>query len=39
MTHQSVWGAIDAPFELMTAGKGKFDPKNILNPDRFVYVS
>ncbi|MDA1053282.1 MAG: FAD-binding oxidoreductase [Planctomycetota bacterium] len=39
MTHQSVWGAIDAPFELMTAVKGKFDPKNILNPDRFVYVS
>ncbi|MCA9143672.1 MAG: FAD-binding oxidoreductase [Planctomycetaceae bacterium] len=39
MTHQSVWGAIDAPFELMTAVKREFDPKNILNPDRFVYVS
>lgn len=39
MTHQSVWGAIDAPFELMTAVKHAFDPKNILNPDRFVYVS
>ncbi len=39
MTHQSVWGAIDAPFDLMTAVKREFDPKNILNPDRFVYVS
>ena len=39
MTHQSVWGAIDAPLELMTAVKREFDPKNILNPDRFVYVS
>lgn len=39
MTHQSVWGAIDAPFELMTAVKREFDPKNILNPDRFVYLS
>jgi len=39
MTRQSVWGAIDAPFELMTAVKREFDPKNILNPDRFVYVS
>ncbi len=39
MTHQSVWGAVDAPFELMTAVKREFDPKNILNPDRFVYVS
>jgi glycolate oxidase FAD binding subunit len=39
MTHQSVWGAVDAPFELMTAVKREFDPKNILNPGRFVYVS
>ena len=39
MTHQSVWGATDAPFELMTSVKREFDPKNILNPDRFVYVS
>jgi FAD/FMN-containing dehydrogenase len=39
MTHQSVWGAVDAPFGLMTAVKREFDPKNILNPDRFVYLS
>ncbi|MBI2480011.1 MAG: FAD-binding oxidoreductase, partial [Planctomycetia bacterium] len=39
MTHQSVWGSVDAPFELMTAVKREFDPKNILNPDRFVYLS
>ena len=39
MTHQSVWGATDAPFELMTSVKREFDPKNILNPDRFVYVN
>lgn len=38
MTHQSVWGGIDAPFLLMTSVKKKFDPKNILNPGRFVYV-
>jgi glycolate oxidase FAD binding subunit len=38
MTHQSVWGGLDAPFTLMSAVKQKFDPKNILNPGRFVYV-
>jgi len=38
MTHQSVWGGIDAPFALMTDVKRQFDPKNILNPGRFVYV-
>jgi FAD/FMN-containing dehydrogenase len=38
MTHQSVWGAIDAPLDLMTAVKRKFDPKDILNRGRFVYV-
>ena len=38
ITHQSVWGATDAPFNLMTAVKREFDPKNILNPGRFVYV-
>ncbi len=37
MTLQSVWGGINAPFALMTEVKNKFDPKNILNPDRFVY--
>lgn len=38
MTHQSVWGGLDSPFTLMSAVKQKFDPKNILNPGRFVYV-
>ena len=38
MTHQSVWGAIDAPLDLMTAIKRKFDPKDILNRGRFIYL-
>ncbi len=38
MTHQSVWGAIDVPLELMSAVKRKFDPQDILNRGRFVYV-
>ncbi|MGI8979017.1 MAG: FAD-binding oxidoreductase [Pirellulaceae bacterium] len=38
MTHQSVWGGLDVPFTLMSEVKQKFDPKNILNPGRFVYV-
>jgi glycolate dehydrogenase FAD-binding subunit len=38
MTHQSVWGATDAPLKLMGAVKQRFDPKNILNPGRFVYA-
>jgi glycolate oxidase FAD binding subunit len=37
MTHQSVWGGIDAPFHLMEAIKREFDPKNLLNPGRFIY--
>jgi glycolate oxidase FAD binding subunit len=37
MTHQSVWGGIDAPFHVMEAIKRKFDPKNLLNPGRFIY--
>ena len=39
MTHQSVWGAIDVPLDLMTAVKRKFDPKDILNRGRFVYLT
>ena len=39
MTHQSVWGATDSPLELMSEVKRRFDPKNILNRDRFVYVN
>jgi glycolate oxidase FAD binding subunit len=38
MTHQSAWGAIDAPVDLMTAVKREFDPKSILNPERFIYL-
>lgn len=38
MTHQSAWGGLDVPFTIMSAVKQKFDPKNILNPGRFVYV-
>jgi glycolate oxidase FAD binding subunit len=38
MTHQSAWGGIDAPFALMTAVKRQFDPKNVLNRGRFVYI-
>jgi glycolate oxidase FAD binding subunit len=34
-THQSVWGGIDAPLELMSAVKRQFDPKDILNRGRF----
>lgn len=37
MTHQSVWGATDAPLDLMTEVKRRFDPKDILNRGRFVY--
>jgi glycolate dehydrogenase FAD-binding subunit len=37
MTHQSVWGATEAPVSLMAEVKQQFDPKNILNPGRFVY--
>ena len=38
MTHASVWGGLDAPAALMTAVKRQFDPGDILNPGRFVYV-
>jgi len=36
-TRQAVWGGIDAPFALMNEIKKQFDPKNLLNPGRFVY--
>ena len=39
MTPQCVWGGNTAPFDLMSAVKQKFDPQNLLNPDRFVYRS
>jgi FAD/FMN-containing dehydrogenase len=38
MTHQSVWGGIDAAFDLMTKVKQQFDPRDILNRGRFVYL-
>ena len=38
MTHQSMWGGIQTRFELMNRVKHEFDPYNLLNPDRFVYV-
>jgi glycolate oxidase FAD binding subunit len=38
MTHQSVWGATDSPLALMSEVKRRFDPKDILNRGRFVYV-
>lgn len=37
MTHQSVWGATDAPLWLMGEVKRKFDPKGILNRGRFLF--
>jgi glycolate oxidase FAD binding subunit len=37
MTAQSAWGAGDQPHELMTAVKRRFDPKNLLNPGRFLF--
>jgi glycolate oxidase FAD binding subunit len=36
MTHQSVWGATDAPLHIMAEVKRRFDPRNILNRGRFV---
>jgi hypothetical protein len=36
-TRVSAWGG-EAPFSLMNEVKKQFDPRNILNPDRFVYA-
>lgn len=36
-THQSVWGSLSSPAWLMNAVKREFDPRNILNPGRFVF--
>jgi FAD/FMN-containing dehydrogenase len=39
MTRQSAWGGIDASLAtVMSEVKKQFDPKNILNPGRVVYV-
>lgn len=36
-TRQSWWGGLGAPGELMASVKRQFDPKNLLNPGRFVF--
>lgn len=36
-TQQSVWGRLSSPQPVMTSVKREFDPRNILNPDRFAY--
>jgi len=38
MTHQSAWGGLGAPFDLMSEVKRRFDPKDLLNRGRFVYI-
>jgi glycolate oxidase FAD binding subunit len=38
MTRQNVWGGVNAMDWLMDAVKHAFDPKNLLNPGRFVYA-
>jgi glycolate oxidase FAD binding subunit len=37
MTRQSVWGGAEFACDLMQEVKAQFDPKNLLNPGRFVY--
>lgn len=37
LTHQSVWGGIEA-LPMMNRIKEQFDPRGILNTDRFVYA-
>jgi glycolate oxidase FAD binding subunit len=37
LTRQAVWGAPSGSAMLMEAVKRQFDPKNLLNPGRFVY--
>ena len=37
LTRQAVWGAGRGDAEMMRAVKRQFDPKGLLNPDRFVY--
>ncbi len=37
LTRQAVWGAAAGSAMLMEAVKRQFDPKNLLNPGRFVY--
>jgi glycolate oxidase FAD binding subunit len=37
LTRQAMWGAGRGDAEMMRAVKRQFDPKGLLNPDRFVY--
>jgi glycolate oxidase FAD binding subunit len=37
-TQQSTWGAIGPQHALMASVKAQFDPRNILNPGRFVFA-
>jgi glycolate oxidase FAD binding subunit len=37
LTRQAIWGATRSDFGMMRAVKQQFDPKNLLNPGRFVY--
>lgn len=37
-TPQSTWGTLGAQLALMTSVKEQFDPRDILNPGRFVYM-
>ncbi len=39
LTRQAVWGGAAADVKLMEAVKRQFDPKNLLNPGRFVYAN
>ena len=37
LTRQAQWGGVDAATEWMTKVKQQFDPKDVLNPGRFVF--
>jgi glycolate oxidase FAD binding subunit len=39
LTRQAVWGAASGSAMLMEAVKRQFDPKNLLNPGRFIYAN
>ncbi len=39
LTRQAVWGSSTSAAMLMEAVKRQFDPKNILNPGRFVFAA
>ena len=37
LTRQAIWGGATPDVEWMAKVKRQFDPKNLLNPGRFVY--